>query len=163
MGELLNRLNSLVLSATEVRDLTGWSDPMIEDYLNILRNILEITEVVESETNGSDESKQLLTENSALISKLYARVNRLDEKPFEIEIITEDFTTSKRQIVICKNTIDIEVTLDPNAIAEDEVHIKRKDKKIKVIGLIDGVQNKVINIKNYSMHLVYDGTEWSEI
>ena len=40
MANALDRIESLVLSATEIKDITGWPDAMIEDYLNILRNII---------------------------------------------------------------------------------------------------------------------------
>jgi hypothetical protein len=55
------------------------------------------------------------------------------------------------------------VTLNTQAIEGDEVHIKRRDAKITVVGSIDGFDHRVINVKNYSMHLVFDGTDWSEI
>ena len=55
------------------------------------------------------------------------------------------------------------MTLDPQAIENDEVHIKRRGGSIEVIGSIDGFTNKTINVLNYSMHLIFDGTDWSEI
>lgn len=34
----------LALNATEIQVLTGWPDAMVQDYLNILEELLEITE-----------------------------------------------------------------------------------------------------------------------
>ena len=48
----VNRLlRSLSLSATEIRQLTGWSDAMIEDYLNILENIALLAAAVDQKNN----------------------------------------------------------------------------------------------------------------
>lgn len=42
MAELLNPLKRrLVLSASELADMTGWDDSVIEDYLNILADLEE--------------------------------------------------------------------------------------------------------------------------
>jgi len=41
------KLAGLVLSATEVQKLTKWTDPMVEDYLNILRNLVNIAQDVD--------------------------------------------------------------------------------------------------------------------
>ena len=115
---------------------------------------------------GADEienSKQNITSASSRTSRNAARINSLELKEFEILTTTTDVTTEEFQIIICKNIVDIDVTLNPQAIENDEVHIKRRVGVVNVIGSIDGFTNKVINVLNYSMHLVYDGSEWSEI
>ena len=76
---------------------------------------------------------------------------------------TVSLTTDRNQIIICKNSASINITLDPQAVAEDECHIKRRNGVVEVIGTVDGLVNKTINVLNYSMHLVFDGTDWSEI
>lgn len=87
----------------------------------------------------------------------------IQAKEFEIISTTESLTTSAFQIIICKNVTDISIELDPDAIENDEVHIKRRLGTVNVLGLIDGLTDKIININNYSMHLVFDGDDWSEI
>lgn len=114
-------------------------------------------------TDDVDESKQGITSSSSRISRDAARINSLELKEFEIVSTTEDLTTEEFQIVICKNTLPIVITLDPQALENDEVHIKRRGESIDVIGSIDGFTDKTINVLNYSMHLVYDGADWSEI
>jgi hypothetical protein len=118
-------------------------------------------------TGGSSDSvastEEELTSTGSRVARNAARLNAIEKVDFDIEIITADFTTSRNQIIICQNTTSIDVTLDPNAIAEDEVHIKRTDAVIDVFGSIDGKTQKRINIRYYSMHLVFDGTSWNEI
>lgn len=110
-----------------------------------------------------EESEQNITSSSSRTSRNSAKINSLELKEFEIISTTEDLTTEEFQIIICKNTSPIMITLDPQAIENDEVHIKRRGVSIEVVGSIDGFTNKTINVLNYSMHLVFDGTDWSEI
>jgi len=118
-------------------------------------------------TGGSDdlidESEQTLTSTSSRVSRNAARLHALEKVDFDIEIITANITTERNQIIICQNTASINVTLDPNAIEEDEVHIKRTDAVVNVIGSIDGKTQNIINVRYYSMHLVFDGSGWNEI
>ena len=124
-------------------------------------------ELVTRQTNTSsitiENTEQALTSTSSRVSRNAARINSIELKEFEIVNTTTDLTTEEYQTVICKNVAPINITLDPNAIKDDEVHIKRRGEEITVIGSIDGFTNKTINILNYSMHLVFDGTDWSEI
>jgi len=104
-----------------------------------------------------------VTSSASRISRNGVNINSIELKEFEIINTTVGLTTSRNQILICKNSNPIEITLDTQAIEGDEVHIKRRNAKVNVLGSIDGVTNKVINIKNYSMHVVFDGLDWSEI
>lgn len=124
-------------------------------------------ELVTGQTNSSsviiESTEQSLTSTSSRVSRNAARINSIELKEFEIITTTASLTTKEFQIIICKNTSPISVTLDPQAIEDDEVHIKRRGESIDVIGSIDGFTNKTINVLNYSMHLIFDGTDWSEI
>ena len=108
-------------------------------------------------------SEQNITSSSSRVSRNAARINSLELKEFEIVNTLTDLTAEEFQIIICKNTSPISITLDPQAIENDEVHIKRRGGTVNVIGSIDGFTDKVINVINYSMHLVFDGADWSEI
>jgi len=114
-------------------------------------------------TDSTEDSQQNITSSSSRVSRNAARINSLELKEFEIVNTTTSLTTEEFQIIICKNTIPITVTLDPQALEDEEVHIKRRGESIEVIGSIDGFTNKTINVLNYSMHLIFDGTDWSEI
>lgn len=43
----IERLRGLVLSATDLKTLSGWPDALVEDYLTILDNIVTIAEIVD--------------------------------------------------------------------------------------------------------------------
>lgn len=110
-----------------------------------------------------DSIEDDITSTESRVSRISARVNSLEKIQFDIEIITADFAAGQNQIIICNNTSNIDVTLNPLAIEEDEVHIKRKAARVNVLGPVDGRTKTIINIKNFSMHLVFDGIEWGQI
>lgn len=128
---------------------------------------MEWIELVTGQTNSSsiviENTEQSLTSTSSRVSRNAARINSLELKDFSLVVTTANVTTNLNQIIACYNTGDISITLDPKALPEDEVHIKRRGDGVNVIGLIDGLTDKYINVQNYSMHLVFTGTEWIEI
>ena len=139
-------------------------DKATRDYLRQVEVILfQLWNRTGGATDIIEESQQDITSSSSRVSRNAARINSLELKEFEIVNTLVDLTTEDFQIIICKNTVPITITLDPQAIENDEVHIKRRGGSIEVAGSIDGLTNKTINILNYSMHLVFDGTDWSEI
>lgn len=110
-----------------------------------------------------ENSKQDIISSGSRVSRNAARINSLELKEFEIIITTESLTTFINQIIICKNTGSIDITLDPEAIEGDEVHIKRSADVVEVIGQVDGLTNLTINVPLFSLHLVFNGTDWSQI
>ena len=152
------------------------ADPIIvprrqKDYFtengDLALRAFKFFEALTTQTNESviviTDTGTELTSTASRVSRDAAKINSLELKEFEIVSTTTDLTTEEFQIIICKNESPIIITLDPQAIENDEVHIKRRVGKIKVIGSIDGALFKNINVINYSMHLVFDGTDWSEI
>lgn len=45
------KLRGLVLSAYEVKTMTGWPDAMVEDYLNILRSLIELALAIDTKND----------------------------------------------------------------------------------------------------------------
>lgn len=88
----LRRLN---LSATEIKLLTGWPDSMVEDYLNILQNFLDIQ--AEIDING------------ATLSALTVRVdqNEVDISGNAADISTNTSDISNNASNIAANTDSI--------------------------------------------------------
>ena len=140
------------------------NDPETREYISQLNTIIfQLYNRTGGVNDSIGDSQQSITSASSRVSRNAARINSLELKEFEIISTTTDVTAEEFQIILCKNTTPITITLDPQALENDEVHIKRRDASIEVIGLIDGFTNKTINVLNYSMHLVFDGTDWSEV
>jgi len=118
-------------------------------------------------TGGStdiiEDTQQNVTASSSRQSRNAARINSLELKEFEIIKTTIGLTSEPNQIIICKNPVQIDVILDPNAIEDDELHVKRRGAVINLIGSIDGKTNLRLNVKLFSWHGVFDGEDWSQI
>jgi len=140
------------------------NDKQTRDYFEQTNIILfQLWQRTGGTTDSIDNSQQDISSTSSRVSRNAARINSVELKEFEIINTTVGLTAEEFQIIICKNTTEINITLDPQAIENDEVHIKRRDGVVNVIGSIDGFTNKTINILNYSMHLVFSNGDWSEI
>lgn len=141
-----------------------FNDPVKRDFFEQWGTILfQLWNRTGGASDSISSTEEGLTSAGSRVAKNAVRIHSLEKIDFDIEITTADFTTSRNQIIICQNTSSINVTLDVNAVAEDNVHIKRTDAVVNVIGSIDGRTKKIINVRYYSMHLVFDGTTWNEI
>lgn len=126
-----------------------WPDLLIKDYQGIIQDFAFLADEL-------DALEVRVEANELAIIALEYRV-------FEVIETTVSITIDEFKIVICKNTSLINITLKLSPIKGDEAHIKRQLAPVNVIGKVDGKTNKKINIKNYSMHLVFNGIDWSEI
>lgn len=64
-SSVLQRLRGLILSATELRELTNWGDALIEDYLNNASNVAQVAVSVDI---GVDIDIQTKTSNYTTVS-----------------------------------------------------------------------------------------------
>ena len=69
MASIQEQLESLVLSATEVKDLTSWPDAMVEDYLNIIRNLIIIASSTDINIDQIEQNTQDIAQNAADIAQ----------------------------------------------------------------------------------------------
>lgn len=109
-----------------------------------------------------DSTEQALTSSGSRISRNSAKIDSLEDVRFRVVVVTADYTAAPFEIVVCKNVIPITVTLEPNAIFDDQIHVKRKQdaSEVTVLGLIDGDTSRVINKKKWSDFYAFDGVEW---
>ena len=139
-------------------------DNETRDFFNQqLTSMFQLWQRTGGTTDDVEDSKQNITSSSSRVSRNAARINSLELKEFEIVTNLTNLTTDRNQIILCKNIVPITITLDPQAVEDDEVHIKRRGAEVTVIGLIDGSSDLIINVLNFSLHLVFDGTDWNSI
>lgn len=110
-----------------------------------------------------EDGQQSITSSSSRVSRNAARINSLELKEFDLVQVDSDITTNINQILDCINTAPIKVTLDPQAVAGDEVHVKRRGEEILIEGSIDGSPDLIINVLLYSVHLIFNGATWISI
>lgn len=123
-------------------------------------------EIVTGQTNSTsvivESTEQELTSTGSRVSRNASRINSIELKEFETINTTTDLTTQEFQIIVCNNSAAIEITLDTQAIEGDEVHIKRTDGDVTIIGVIDDISDWILPA-NWSLHLVFNGTTWRNI
>ncbi len=95
MVDAIERLESLSLSAVEIKELTSWPDAMIEDYLNILRNIIITATEIDNNAEQIIINKNNIAQNAADIA-----VNAAD-------IATNAADIATNSLAINANTINI--------------------------------------------------------
>jgi hypothetical protein len=85
------RFNRLALSASDLKRVTAqqkpgepWPDALIEDYLNILRDLVELAQLIDDNAGeiirSIDEIKQSDAGQDSRISKLYGKISALIKK-----------------------------------------------------------------------------------
>lgn len=131
-----------VLSYSQLKELINWPDLLLKDYQGIFQDYVYTS----NELDGIDN-----------------RVTELESRVYSVINTTTSLVTGAFETIICRNTIPIDITLNPDAVVNDEVNIKRRGAEVNVIGNIDGLTDWTINTERYSMKLVFDGTEWNEI
>jgi hypothetical protein len=124
-------------------------DLLVKDYQGILQDFIFTSD----EIDGLDVR---VTVNEKDISELQDRI-------FRTEIVTEDLTAKSFQVILCDNASSIEVTLNPDAEKDDMIHVMRRNEEVTVIGLINGLNDRLINVKYWSELYIFDGSEWSVI
>lgn len=138
-------------------------DTVFQFFQDLRQNQVDLWRRSGEDTDLVENSEQVQTFVNTKASRNIALLSDIKERtPFTV-VTTTDITTKLNMVVICKNTEDITVTLDPNALKDDTVRIKRRDAKVTLNGVVDGVANTIINVVNYSMTLIYDGAEWNEV
>lgn len=80
MANAENSLNSLVLSAYELKEINGWDDVMVEDYLTIIRNLSELAEIIDANAVEIIERLDSLEQLSPSLKRSLGRVLALSQK-----------------------------------------------------------------------------------
>jgi hypothetical protein len=99
--------------------------------------------------------------NAGDISTNAGDISDLQYKAFDVVEVLADVTLEEFKIAICRNTTPITITLKLLPVLGDEIQVKRSGAEVTVIGLIDGLNDQVINVLNWSSHYVFNGTDWS--
>lgn len=88
MADTASSLQRLILSATDLKLLTSqqkpgepWPDALIEDYLNILRDLILLADIIDQNAQETVLEILRLSQNSAvnlsLVSKSRTEINKL--------------------------------------------------------------------------------------
>ncbi len=70
-------IQTLALSGFEIKDFTGWPDPMIEDYLTITRNINAVLVELNQNIENIESIENLTARNIGQVNSLRAAIRRV--------------------------------------------------------------------------------------
>ena len=147
-----------VLSYSQLREMNpNWTDLMIKDYQGILQDFSFTADEL-------DNLEVRVEANEEAIIILDGRVDDLEARIFRTVITSDSVTALSFQVILCTNTTPMEILLNPGAVKDDMINVKRKGAEVTVNGLIDGDNTgRIINVKYWSELYISDGTEWSVI
>jgi hypothetical protein len=158
------RTRRAVLSYEHLKQLTSnWPDLLIKDYQGILQDSSYLSDEIDGLELRVIKNEEDIDVLEAKVVELEERIEALEYRVFDVIETTSSMNLEEFKTLICRNTDAISITLKENPILGDEVNIKRTAGVVNVIGVIDGLTNVTINRVNYSMKLVFNGTDWSEI
>tara|TARA_R110000751_G_scaffold73408_1_gene148443 strand:+ start:21074 stop:21592 length:519 start_codon:yes stop_codon:yes gene_type:complete len=160
-----------VLSYSQLKSMVDkWPALLIKDYQGIGQDSKFIADEI-------DALEILVLDNRVDID-----LNRfdIDANRADIDINSDDitglkariFTTKKVvasveakafEVILCDNAAAIIVTLDTNAVKDDMIHVMRRNEEVTTVGLINGLNDRLINVKYWSELYIFDGIEWSVI
>jgi len=140
-----------VLSYSQIKELNPrFKDLMVKDYQGILQDFAFTADEI-------DALEVTVLKNQADIVDLQARILRT--RKVAVDTVAESF-----QVVLCDNTTPIVVTLNPDAVKDDLIHVIRRNDEVTTLGLIDGDNTgRLLNVEYWSELYIFDGTEWSVI
>ena len=127
-------------------------DLLVKDYQGILQDFVFVTDEI-------DALELRVIKNEEDIADLQLRVAALEYRVYENVSTTTSLTTSEFQIILCKNTSPIEITLKTDPMDGDEVSVIRTNSSVKVIGTINKKTNLTLNVKGSGPKFVYDAAD----
>jgi hypothetical protein len=84
----------------------------------------------------------------------------IDALQYDVYIVTANHTTAKNEVIICKNTGPITVTLNTSPEISERAIIKRRGVLVTVEGVVDEQTNYILEDYNASLELVYTVNGW---
>jgi hypothetical protein len=140
-------------------------DLLVKDYQGIFQDFVftsDEIDILDVRVTANEADIVLIKED---IVDLQLRVAALEYRAYENVSTTVSLTTSEFQIILCKNTLPIDVTLKTDPMDGDEVSVIRTNATVRVVGTINNKTNLILNVKGSGPKFVYDavGLTWWRI
>lgn len=153
-----------VLGYDQLKKLTKesgfqWPDLLIKDYQGIIQDFSFLSDETDSLELRVIANEEDIAQLKLDVADLQGRVDDLEYRVYKNVITTTDLTTGQFQIILCKNTSAINITLKPLPIDGDELSIIRTDGVVRLIGTVNKKSNLTLNVKGSGPKLVYDAAE----
>lgn len=96
---------SMSLSAAEVKALTGWPDPMVQDYLNIIQRLIDYANALTGLQVADADDQSALAEQAAKAGFAAARMNQLYASHIDLEQVVAGSQSAldRLKALFCEN------------------------------------------------------------
>jgi len=161
-----SQLRGLVLGATELKAMTDWPDALVEDYLNLLDNLITISRIVDAETDQNIEDVPTDFQDGSIP---YVSNGFLVENNGRLFWDSANFILKITGIIQSRGRYKGTARL---TVADSPYIVKRSDENIfadtdggaitlNLPAGIDGEQHKITNtgLSNNDVTMAPDGTE----
>ena len=149
-----------VLSYSQVREMNlEWTDLMMKYYQGILQDFAFTADELDGLEVRVQQNEEAIVILDGRIDDLELRVDDLEYRVYKNVSTATSLTTGQFQIILCKNTAPINITLKSNPLDGDEVSIIRTNAIVRIIGPVNKKTNLTLNTKGSGPKLVYDATD----
>ena len=77
MANIEAELRGLLLNAVELKEISGWPEALVEDYLNIIENIINMATAVDIDIIDLVDTNNQIATLQGNVGKLMARINNI--------------------------------------------------------------------------------------
>lgn len=100
--------------------------------------------------------------NAQNIDALDTRIDSLEGGQLALSEINTATTLTGNQIVICTNSVAMDVTLNGSALNGEQAIIKSTNADVNIIGTVDG-NNAIVLTANQVLRIIRSGSSWYQI
>ncbi len=106
MANLEAELRGLLLTATELKNLSGWPDSLVEDYLNLVENLITVATAVDADSEDIGDITQQISVIDGRVGKLKAMIGNIGINAAQIAENTENIINLDNMINVFSGTIN---------------------------------------------------------
>ena len=183
MVDTVNEFQQIFLSYKDVSEANPeWSDQMVEDYLATKRDISAATETADNAVDTSsaavlipsliqrlDALENMRGPNFGHISQRIEALENVQQSKFgqialdqisknslRVVVVTASYTSTGNEIIVCNNTVAIDITLNVAPEDRESVHVVRQNTgPVNVLGPALGGTSLTIGNRYSSPHFTY--------
>jgi len=124
---------------------------------------IKFFESLSTATNQTADDINEKIPQTGLVNQLLARVAELEKRREVLVSTSIALTANAFETIECTNTSLVPITLDPNAVKNDFINVIRTGGPVDLIGPINDRTNLRINVKEFSVKVMFNGTQWRRV
>ena len=134
-------------------------DLLVKDYQGIFQDFVFTSDEIDGLEIRVEQNEEDIILLNGRVDDLEIRVGALEYRVYKNISTANSLTTEQFQIILCKNTTPINITLKSSPLDGDEVSIIRTNAIVRIIGPVNNKTNLTLNVKGTGPKLVYDAVD----